>query len=82
MDSQRASIVPLKFNTSEISTKSDLMSASSPMGTDLMMGDYDRTNRAASVLSGMSFEDMEAAETLNSLYNSTFSVAMNMMSPG
>jgi hypothetical protein len=29
--------------------------------------EHERTNRAASVLSGMSQEDMEAAETLNSL---------------
>lgn len=32
--------------------------------------EYDRTQRAASVLSGMSMEDMEAAETLNSLQKS------------
>lgn len=30
----------------------------------------DRSTRAASVLSGMSMEDMEAAETLNSLQQS------------
>jgi hypothetical protein len=34
------------------------------------MLDDDRTQRAASVLSGMSAEDMEAAETLNSLHAS------------
>lgn len=38
--------------------------------TDTSMSDYDRTQRAASVLSGMSAEDMEAAETLNSLHAS------------
>lgn len=34
---------------------------------DLTNGDNDRTRRGTSVLSGMSIEDMEAAETLNSL---------------
>jgi hypothetical protein len=38
--------------------------------TDMTMTDADRTQRAASVLSGMSAEDMEAAETLNSLHAS------------
>lgn len=38
--------------------------------TDMTMTDNDRTQRAASVLSGMSAEDMEAAETLNSLHAS------------
>jgi len=37
---------------------------------DMAMLDDDRTQRAASVLSGMSAEDMEAAETLNSLHAS------------
>jgi hypothetical protein len=37
---------------------------------DTTMTDNDRTQRAASVLSGMSAEDMEAAETLNSLHTS------------
>lgn len=37
---------------------------------DTAMLDNDRTQRAASVLSGMSAEDMEAAETLNSLHAS------------
>jgi hypothetical protein len=37
---------------------------------DTAMLDDDRTQRAASVLSGMSAEDMEAAETLNSLHAS------------
>ena len=31
------------------------------------MADHERSTRAASVLSGLSAEDMEAAETLNSL---------------
>lgn len=39
---------------------------------DTTMTDNDRTQRAASVLSGMSAEDMEAAETLNSLHASTW----------
>lgn len=34
---------------------------------EMTNGDSDRTRRGTSVLSGMSFEDMEAAETLNSL---------------
>jgi hypothetical protein len=34
---------------------------------DMTNGDIDRTRRGTSVLSGMSIEDMEAAETLNSL---------------
>jgi hypothetical protein len=38
--------------------------------TDMTMTDADRSQRAASVLSGMSAEDMEAAETLNSLHAS------------
>jgi transcriptional repressor OPI1 len=38
--------------------------------TDMIMTDNDRSQRAASVLSGMSAEDMEAAETLNSLHAS------------
>ena len=37
---------------------------------DTVMLDNDRSQRAASVLSGMSAEDMEAAETLNSLHAS------------
>ena len=40
------------------------------MDIDASMSDQDRTQRAASVLSGMSAEDMEAAETLNSLHAS------------
>ena len=45
--------------------------ASSPtMDWDISMSENDRTQRAASVLSGMSAEDMEAAETLNSLHAS------------
>ena len=40
------------------------------MDLDMFMSDNDRTQRAASVLSGMSAEDMEAAETLNSLHAS------------
>jgi hypothetical protein len=34
---------------------------------DMTNGESDRTRRGTSVLSGMSIEDMEAAETLNSL---------------
>ncbi|KIV92657.1 hypothetical protein PV10_03930 [Exophiala mesophila] len=34
---------------------------------DVFMADHERSTRAASVLSGLSAEDMEAAETLNSL---------------
>lgn len=34
---------------------------------DMINGESDRTRRGTSVLSGMSIEDMEAAETLNSL---------------
>lgn len=34
---------------------------------DITNGDDDRARRGTSVLSGMSIEDMEAAETLNSL---------------
>jgi hypothetical protein len=37
---------------------------------DMMRSEHDRSTRAASVLSGMSAEDMEAAETLNSLQQS------------
>jgi hypothetical protein len=43
---------------------------STPFDFDTSMTDNDRTQRAASVLSGMSAEDMEAAETLNSLHTS------------
>lgn len=35
--------------------------------TDMANGDNDRARRGTSVLSGISIEDMEAAETLNSL---------------
>jgi hypothetical protein len=40
---------------------------STTIDVDTAMLDGDRTQRAASVLSGMSAEDMEAAQTLNSL---------------
>ncbi|KPI35450.1 Clock-controlled protein 8 [Cyphellophora attinorum] len=40
------------------------------MDLDMTRSDQDRSVRAASVLSGMSVEDMEAAETLNSLQQS------------
>lgn len=40
--------------------------------TDMTNGDIDRTRRGTSVLSGMSIEDMEAAETLNSLSGREF----------
>ena len=43
---------------------------SATMDVDTAMLDNDRSQRAASVLSGMSAEDMEAAETLNSLHAS------------
>ena len=39
------------------------------MDIDIMRSD-DRSTRAGSVLSGMSMEDMEAAETLNNLSQS------------
>lgn len=41
-----------------------------PMDVEMSMSDVDRTQRAASVLSGMSDEDIEAANTLNSLHAS------------
>lgn len=40
------------------------------MDLDAAASDHERSTRAASVLSGMSVEDMEAAETLNSLQQS------------
>jgi hypothetical protein len=50
--------------------KSDVVQ-STTIDADTAMLDGDRTQRAASVISGMSAEDMEAAETLNSLHAST-----------
>ena len=43
---------------------------STTIDVDTAMLDGDRTQRAASVISGMSAEDMEAAQTLNSLHAS------------
>ena len=40
------------------------------MEIDISRTEQERSTRAASVLSGMSVEDMEAAETLNSLQQS------------
>ncbi|ETN46398.1 uncharacterized protein HMPREF1541_00582 [Cyphellophora europaea CBS 101466] len=42
------------------------------MDLDSTLSEHERSTRAASVLSGMSVEDMEAAETLNSLQQSIF----------
>jgi hypothetical protein len=50
--------------------KSTEVVQSTTIDVDTAMLDDDRTQRAASVLSGMSAEDMEAAETLNSLHAS------------
>ena len=47
----------------------DLVKANA-MDLDSTRGADERSTRAASVLSGMSMEDMEAAETLNSLQQS------------
>ncbi|KEF54596.1 uncharacterized protein A1O9_09038 [Exophiala aquamarina CBS 119918] len=44
---------------------------------DMMRSERDRSTRAASVLSGMSAEDMEAAETLNSLQQKYHSPRQN-----
>jgi hypothetical protein len=57
----QAPIAPLKSAEVVPSTTTDV---------DMAILDDDRTQRAASVLSGMSAEDMEAAETLNSLHAS------------
>ena len=51
------------------------------MDIDSIRGLDDRSTRAASVLSGMSMEDMEAAETLNSLQQSQHSNAMKQETP-
>jgi len=40
------------------------------MEIDFLKNEQDRPQRDASVISGMSLEDMEAAETLNSLHAS------------
>ena len=53
------------------SPPSDVIAPRRSMDTDTIKSEYDRSQRAASVLSGMSAEDMEAAETLNSLFTST-----------
>lgn len=50
-------------------TSSDMAKPAS-IDIDMMRSERDRSTRAASVLSGMSAEDMEAAETLNSLQQS------------
>ena len=52
---------PETLNGPRISSERDSFDA------DMTNGDNDRTRRGTSVLSGMSIEDMEAAETLNSL---------------
>ena len=53
------------------SPSTDILTPVSPMETEMSKKEIDRSQRAASVLSGMSAEDMEAAETLNSLFTST-----------
>jgi len=60
---------PFSPPLSAIRTSSD-MGKPSPIDIDMMRSERDRSTRAASVLSGMSAEDMEAAETLNSLQQS------------
>ena len=49
---------------------------------DTMRAGDERTQRAASVLSGMSAEDMEAAETLNSLHASMKAPTVSMVHLG
>ena len=49
------------------SLKPPARSYDATMDRDMCMTEDDRTQRAASVLSGMSMEDMEAAETLKNL---------------
>ncbi|EXJ93671.1 hypothetical protein A1O1_02063 [Capronia coronata CBS 617.96] len=48
---------------------------------DMMRLDHDRSTRAASVLSGLSAEDMEAAETLNSLQQKYHSPGQSQPAP-
>ena len=54
---------------------------STPIDIDTTMTDHDRSQRGTSVLSGMSAEDMEAAETLNSLHASECSSCQRRMEP-
>ena len=48
----------------------------SATNNDMSVREDDRAQRAASVLSGMSAEDMAAAETLNSLHTSKLHQAL------
>jgi transcriptional repressor OPI1 len=51
-------------------SSTDVVKSHNMMDLDSTRSDHERSTRAASVLSGMSIEDMEAAETLNSLQQS------------
>lgn len=73
MDSQSPNLpyaVPPPFSP-PLSAYRSSTEAHKPTSFDAdMMRSDERSTRAASVLSGMSAEDMEAAETLNSLHQS------------
>lgn len=60
---------PFSPPLSAIRTSSDITKPAA-IDIDMMRSEHNRSTRAASVLSGMSAEDMEAAETLNSLQQS------------
>lgn len=62
--------VPLPFSPSTSHRSSTDLAKANVMDLDITVSDHERSTRAASVLSGMSVEDMEAAETLNSLQQS------------
>lgn len=78
MDSQAPNppyAVPPPFSP-PLSAHRSSADAYKPTSLDIdMMRSDERSTRAASVLSGMSAEDMEAAETLNSLQQSTLRTA-------
>ncbi|EHY54915.1 transcriptional regulator opi1 [Exophiala dermatitidis] len=84
MDSQSPNppyAVPPPFSP-PLSAQRSSIDAHKPSSFDMdMMRSDDRSTRAASVLSGMSAEDMEAAETLNSLQQKYHSPRQSQPAP-
>lgn len=72
-------IPPSLSSFTDHSLSAGVLSPNSSMDTELIKQDYDRSQRAASVLSGMSTEDIEAAETLNSLFTSECPCGRNFL---
>ena len=74
METQRPAnlqyVAPPPFSPSTSHRSSTDLQKPVSIDLDMARSDHDRSTRAVSVLSGMSIEDMEAAETLNSLQQS------------